>query len=44
MTLEHFLAQLELNRGKILGVEYYPNAYAEIDFHITEVKTARLKV
>ena len=43
MTLEHFLAQLELNRGKILSVEYYPNAYAEIDFHITEVKNCTVE-
>ena len=43
MTLEHFLAQLELNRGKILGVEYYPNTYAEIDFHITEVKNCTVE-
>tara|TARA_B100001093_G_scaffold519295_1_gene607600 strand:+ start:12620 stop:13105 length:486 start_codon:yes stop_codon:yes gene_type:complete len=43
MTLEHFLAQLELNRGKILSVEYYPNTYSEIDFHITEVKNCKIQ-
>ncbi len=43
MTLQDFLSQLEFNRGKILSVEYLPNAYTEIDFHITEVKNCTVE-